>query len=316
MLTQPLTHHAILALIEPITRRGRQIDLAASDRLERRLMFKAIEHPEIADGLPALSETLELLSLPTGHFRLTKIVTMAGVHVSRIIAEGASAADLLADLERIDPRRGFTSGDGFVIARTYRLDKADQLILTHASAQVSDLTLSFEAPAVRGYPAEYDLMCGPGLEAALPDDALALLGRPWSLLDRSKNGWRGRIKMRGREPKLSKLCEQRLTDTVQHLAALIRLPPADYHGKFQRRRWRVFMRRSVPILAGAALLCGTAALSQIKFAQGSGWQMLLFNMPPLLMIAAFGMRELPRIEIPPIPRSLKISQWLQPTSNM
>ena len=40
----PLSHHDILGIVEPFTRRSRQLDLAASDRLNRRLLFKPIEH--------------------------------------------------------------------------------------------------------------------------------------------------------------------------------------------------------------------------------------------------------------------------------
>ena len=49
--TLPLTHHEILGWIAPFTRQGRQLDLAASDRLERRLRFKTIEHPGRRTGL-------------------------------------------------------------------------------------------------------------------------------------------------------------------------------------------------------------------------------------------------------------------------
>ena len=40
----PLTHHQILALVEPFTRAGHRIDMAASDRAARRLVFKPLEH--------------------------------------------------------------------------------------------------------------------------------------------------------------------------------------------------------------------------------------------------------------------------------
>ena len=40
MNAPPLTHHDILALAEPFARRGRRVDLAASDRIARRVVFQ------------------------------------------------------------------------------------------------------------------------------------------------------------------------------------------------------------------------------------------------------------------------------------
>ena len=39
----PLTHHQILGLVEPFTRAGHRIDMAASDRAAHRLIFKPVE---------------------------------------------------------------------------------------------------------------------------------------------------------------------------------------------------------------------------------------------------------------------------------
>ena len=51
----PLSHHDVLTLVAPFSRRGRPIDLAASDRGARKLLFRPVEHPA-ADGRPALRE--------------------------------------------------------------------------------------------------------------------------------------------------------------------------------------------------------------------------------------------------------------------
>jgi hypothetical protein len=40
MDTAPFTHHEILALVEPFARRGRRVDLAASDRVARLIAFR------------------------------------------------------------------------------------------------------------------------------------------------------------------------------------------------------------------------------------------------------------------------------------
>jgi hypothetical protein len=54
MSSAPLTHHQIIELVEPFSRQGLHIDLAASDRLQRRLRFRSIEPA----GQPAHRETL------------------------------------------------------------------------------------------------------------------------------------------------------------------------------------------------------------------------------------------------------------------
>jgi hypothetical protein len=38
-------------------------------------------------------------------------------------------------------------------------------------------------------------------------------------------------------------------------------------------------------------------------------QMLILNSPPLLLVLVFGMRELPRFEIPPLPRPSNAPSW-------
>ena len=61
-------------------------------------------------------------------------------------------------------------------------------------------------------------------------------------------------------------------------------------------------------LIGAALLVG-----QLPVGDGSIVQMLAFHAPPLLLIGLFLFRELPRFEVPPIPRKLRYRCWLEPT---
>ena len=50
----PLTHHDIIALVEPFSRQGRQVDLAGSDRTARKLLFKPVERMVAGPDLPAL----------------------------------------------------------------------------------------------------------------------------------------------------------------------------------------------------------------------------------------------------------------------
>ena len=53
MSAPPLTHHEILALAAPFARAGWQVDLAASQRAERRIAFRPLERPA-SEAVPAL----------------------------------------------------------------------------------------------------------------------------------------------------------------------------------------------------------------------------------------------------------------------
>ena len=57
---RPQTHHEILRLIEPFSRRGRHVDLTASNRIERHLVFRPIVH---AGGMLACAGMREILEL-------------------------------------------------------------------------------------------------------------------------------------------------------------------------------------------------------------------------------------------------------------
>ncbi|WP_119292228.1 hypothetical protein [Azohydromonas sediminis] len=66
-----LTHHAVVALVEPFARGGRHVDLAACERRERRLLFKP---PATAGDAGAPNETLRLEVLERGAYRLTRML--------------------------------------------------------------------------------------------------------------------------------------------------------------------------------------------------------------------------------------------------
>lgn len=103
MSTAPRTHHQIIELGEPFLRQGLHIDLAASDRLQRRLRFRSIEHA----GPPALRETLQLdgsAALQGLSLQIT-VPSTSGVSASLVLESAAAKTldlpqDLLAVLGR------------------------------------------------------------------------------------------------------------------------------------------------------------------------------------------------------------------------
>ena len=102
----PLTHHEILELAAPFNRRGRHVDLPASDRLERRLLFKSVDHP--AEGAcPVTQETLKLESLGTGTCRLTRTLTRCDSPPATLTAMGPDPGALLALMDSVPPLDSF-----------------------------------------------------------------------------------------------------------------------------------------------------------------------------------------------------------------
>jgi hypothetical protein len=191
------------------------------------------------------------------------------------------------------------------------------LTLTNATAHIAGLTLKVRVPAVTGVPAEVTLTAATGDRIELPDDLLAVLGWPWSRLQRVERGWTGVLRLRGKDEvrngvattTRSRDALARLQTTAEHLARTLAEPPRRFHERWAVRRWGVTLRRATPLLGSVALLLGAAAVPRIDLAEDSVLRMLIFHAPPLLLVALFCMREMPRIEIPPLPRTSTAPHW-------
>jgi hypothetical protein len=312
----PLTHQDILARVEPLVRAGRAVDLAASDRLQRRIAFRPIEHPARpagpdGRGLPALVETLQLEDGegPGGSgLRLTRTFTTGSGLQARTIAEGPEAGELLARIEAVPAAdQVILRGDATVVL-TQVLQAAGP-VLRAAEARVAGLALGMEVSRVSGYPAELTLR-GPGEPTPRwPPDLLAVLGRPWDRLRRTPEGWVANLQLRGREPQRSADACARLLRTVDHLATTLAEPPARFHARHRMARWGVALRDTLPLLTGLAVV-GIALYVQ---RQGSGAEPILALLanaaPPILMLLFFMRREMPRLELPRVPRRLRPDAW-------
>ena len=319
---QPLTHHEILGLIAPFTRRGRHADLAASDRIERRLVFKPIEHGAPSPALAGLCETLQLENFAPHLYRLTRTSTLQSGLAATLRIDGADPGALLDCIETVPPQRQFQPAGGDLIAQSYRLEantdppRAETLrmVLTSAEARLNGLTLKLQAETGKGYPAEITLLPLPDTSLDLPDDLLATLGWNWTVLQRRGSGWTSTLKARGSEPHRSRAIEARLQRTVVHLVRILSEPPRRFHERLVKARWGVAFRRTIPLLFCVGLIAGTAGLTFLKIPTDSMFQMLIFNLPPLLLMILFGMREVPRLEIPPLPRPSTAAAW-QPATH-
>jgi hypothetical protein len=313
----PLTHHEILGLIEPFTRRGLHVDLAASNRIERRLLFKPILHEEEAAELAGASEVLQLESPDAQTFRLVRVVTLAGGATAKLTAEGESPGKLLERIEAVPLQRQFAFVGDILVARNYRVAPASEaadapmlLTLVSAQARLDGLTLDLKADTGRGYPAEIELSAQPGHALALPDDVLAALGWNWRVLRPSRSGWSGALRAPKREPERSRRVESAMETAVAHLARTLAEPPRQFHDRLARARWGVVFRRLIPVLGATALMLFGLALTFLHLPQDSIVTMIIFHSPPLLLFGMFAMRELPRFEIPPLPRPSSAPSWV------
>jgi hypothetical protein len=312
MSPAPLTHHEILGLVEPFTRSGRHVDLAASDRVLRRLLFRPIEHAD-------LHETLQLEIAKPGAFRLTRTLRHVSGLEATLQARGPDAGALLQRVESVPPQAQFRSGPGYVIALSQRIEAASaassdgaaptRTLMTQGEAQVHGLQLLLKVPAARGLTCDIALTPAPGQAFELPQDLLAVLGWDWSRLDRKKTGWSALLRLRGREPDRSRLAEARLEAAAAHLARTLAEPPARFHQRFQRARWVMVFRRSIPLLTVFGLFAGALCLPYLHIAEDSVLRMLIFNIPPLLLAWGFCLQEMPRFEIPPLPRASAAPDW-------
>jgi hypothetical protein len=194
--SHPLSHHEILGLAAPFARRGLHVDLAASQRLERRLAFKEVPGP---DGL---REGLRLENPAEGRYLLTRTLTRPDGLQVELQTAGTDPAVLLARLDTVPPASQWHTGPGFVLAIGLRVEpqggaaSADaplRSLATRLELHCDALVLRLQVPATPGIPADLEVEAPQGDVHELPEDLLAVLGQGWSSLWRVGAGWRGAL---------------------------------------------------------------------------------------------------------------------------
>ena len=178
MPAPPLTHREILDLVELFKRRGRHVDLAASQRQERRLVFKPPAAIPTSEG--DAKETLQLECLGTGTRRLVRRTTRADGLYVELHAQGADGAVLLAQVEAVPAECHFYERPGFVIARSYAIDDIGDgnaaQTLVPGSVHLDGLVMTLTVPAVRNVAGNITLAPTTPDTLAPPEDLLAVLG--------------------------------------------------------------------------------------------------------------------------------------------
>ena len=179
----PLTHHEILALVEPFVHAGLAPDLAASDRAARRVAVRAraVAPPGLPELPPQLAaqprtECWGLDACEPGELALWRELAWPQGPAARLegrCPDGSPAglAALLEAMLGVPPGRLFVlapagSGGAALGALTQRLALRGEpggraepaLVLKAAQAHVGGLTLRMSLSGVGGYPAEIELL--------------------------------------------------------------------------------------------------------------------------------------------------------------
>ncbi len=316
MAATPLTHHEIMALTAPFARRGRQVDLAHSDRLARVLRFR----PRVLEGESALHEALRLEDGARAGHRLVREIALPSGAVAELQAEGDDAAELIARLDAVPATAQWRRGEGWELALGQRAlpaddDVAPRLATAWVELRLPGLQVRLTLPSVSGIVAEVEVHSPDGSIATLPDDLLAVLGGGWSSLWRLGDRWRGSFAAPRREPQRSEAALAQTVRAAEHLVRTLAEPPARFHERLAAARWRVAARRTLPLLAALALVAASFVITSLDLARDSVWRMLIFNAPPILLALGVCLQELPRFEWPRVPRALAIAAWRTPPSS-
>jgi hypothetical protein len=321
MRLPPLTHHEILGLVEPFSRRGRRVDLDASDRLARRLVWKPVERPASL-AVPSVREELELENPYTGTFRLTRRLVPAVGPAASLVVEGKEPGALLEGVESIAPERQLRCEAGFVVALSHhaelaegaagaaaKSDLATRLLLVQGVAEVGGLTVVLKLPTVRRLPGDIKIVAKAADVRELPEDLLSVIGWDWAPLRRVGEEWGSKLRLRGRGPERSRLAELKLERTARHLAEALAEPPPRFHERFVMARWGAVVRRTFPVLTALAVVL-VAAFVPVKFVEANPIMRLAIMNGSLLLIAmSFTLQELSRLELPRLPRRSTASSW-------
>jgi hypothetical protein len=309
-LPPPLTHHEIMAIVEPFTRGGRPVDLKASDRQQRQLAFKpkaaAADTPA---GAQALHDVLQLDCASPDWARLTRVLTRADGLRARVVARGRDVAALLPLVEAVPAERCFSSGPGYEIARSYNVDAGEAPLLSHGDVRVDGLQFTLDVPFTRNISGEITLKPAHPGGLHLPQDLLAVMGWNWARLVPNRQGWTSRLRLRCRGATRTQRAEAALLQAALHLSRTLAATPQQFHARHLAARWGVFFRRGIPTLNALLLLFSLVMLSRFDWGGSPGLWMLLYHVPTVLVALSFCLQELPQFEIPPVPRRLTAPGW-------
>lgn len=316
---RPLSNHDILALMGPFTRRDRHLDMRASRRDERVLVFAPVEHSPPAPCLPRLREVLSLEARETGWFRLVRELTASQPDGSSVLRASLTTAGrdleaLVAGVESVPPARQFPIVEGVCVECSHRLEAVGEGRLAPvpvgARALVEGVMVEIDADRAGGSELQLRLIPPPGRRLRLPDDLLGVLGRDWKPVREQDGRWTAGIVLRGEGLRRAAEIEAKITRTVAHLAQVLSRPPAEFHPRFLRERRRIAARQGVRMLVSLALVAALVAVVLSPFAQGPAGMALVHYASIAILVGAFLYGDPPPIQPPRLPRPLPHNAWL------
>ena len=315
MSTLPaLTHHEIIVLVEPLVRAGQKVDLGASDRDARRIALRGVERP----GEPALQETLALDCRQPQRLVLERTLMRPDGIAATLSATGPDAGELLRQIEAVPPARHFSAGPGWVIARSYEVwtrSRGDELFMERALIAVEGLRceLALRLPNLRSVAGDIRIEAAPGHRLELPEDLLAVLGWDWVRLERKRDAWVSKLRLRGAALARSARAERALERAAPHLARVLEETPAQFHQRHLAARWGVMLRRSIPTATALGMIGGALLLPRLFDAHArAGLWMALHYVPIALLALSFRLQEMSQFEIPRWPRKPRQARWCEP----
>ena len=323
MVAAALTHHQIIELVEPFARRSRHVDLAASDRAARKLVFKTIELPAASGQGQGLRETLSMDCRDERRLVVDRTITHPSGVQATLQAAGPRAAELLAAIETIAPEQHFRAGQGYVVARSYELWFAGSasgdprssdlsLFLCRALVQLQGLTLTMtlRMPSLRSVAGDITLAPAAGQRLELPEDLLAVMGWDWArLIPEKTQGWTSKLRLRGNALRRSRTAERALEQAAKFLVEKFAQQPASFHDQHKLARWGVVLRRGIPTLTALFMLAGGLAMVLFADRQTTGPWLAMQYLPIAVLAVGFSLQELPQFEIPPWPRRSRAPHW-------
>lgn len=313
------THHQIVELAAPFARQGHLLDLAASDRLRRRLIFRSVRHaPSTTEaGTGAASqpmvETLKLESACPGRFCLTRTLCVDGGLQATLQAEGTNPGDLLAAIAAVPRQRHFDLGLGYRMASSgWVAGAADRRFqVTRAVVQMDALTLNLSvsssaasaatSAAVEIQPRQ------PG--DALPADLLAVLGWDWSLLQAGLQGWQGSVRLRGKPGPRCDDAQRKLHRAATHLVRTLAEPPPRFHERLHAARWLASLRHAIPLGVFLLLIVELLCVQALRAGRDSPLTLMLIAFPVALLMLFMLRSERPRMALPGWPRPIDARAW-------
>ena len=316
-----LSHHAILALVGPFSRRGYTVDLTSSDRGRGMVVFRPVDLPAEPGRRPALRCVLRLERLHRTKFRVIRTLKADDGRIATMTAEGSDAAVLLEVVEQVDPARQFHVTDAGLITRSYRAEvkggdashrgllqtKTVSPQLTKAEARLGPLRLSATDREGRAF--EIRLIAKKGYAVEVPRDFLAVIGWGWRpLRRRDEVTWLGSVRLPRREPERTTRLETQLDVAAAHIVETLAASPALFHRRHLGARWRAAFQRLLPLLFVCGVI-GGAILVVTYLPRTPVFHMLLHWSAILTIVALALMDKAYRLEIPAPPSPLEQPQW-------